>query len=107
MWYHMYVLNNNVPASVRDSWHFGKDPDEDPWSLDPYLWPADREADADPTLFVFDLQDTNNNNSRTVEIKVYLNFLVCWWKDPDQLWNPMRIQEAQKHTYPADPDPEY
>ncbi len=49
---------------------------------------------------------------KTVEIKVFHNFLACWWKvpvpDPDPYKRiRIRIRNAQKFTNPTDPDPEH
>jgi hypothetical protein len=86
----------------------------------------DPNADPDPSIFIIDLQDANKKlfkkkffcillfegtftsffkskkskrNHKTVEIKVFLTILLNDRR--------IRIQEAQKHMDPVDPDPQH
>ncbi len=105
-----FILNQYVV----DPWHFGTDPD--PRIRTPVLWvriririvPFSSVGDKMPTnkffcLFVFEgyiftsvftFRDKKSKRShKKVEIKVFLTFFACWWKDP----GPYKIM--------TDPDP--
>jgi hypothetical protein len=47
--------------SVADPWNFGTDPDADPDSR-PYLRLMDPNPDADPAIFVINLEDVKKSN---------------------------------------------
>ncbi len=53
------IFKTNKNISVRDLWHFGTDPD------------ADAAPDANPALYVRDLQDTNNKYLFTLSFYAY------------------------------------
>ncbi len=50
----------------------------------------DPDADTDPAIFVIDPQDANKTNLKKVFILLFL-----------------KVQEAQKHTDPTDPDSQH
>ncbi len=93
---------------------------------DPYLL----LTDPDPALFVsfhkvilliiffestftsFFKDKKSCRSHKTVEIKIFLNFLLVDGRiririHTNKLWIRMRIQKAQKRTDPTDPDPEH
>ncbi len=51
-----------VLAGVPDPWHFTRDPD--------------------PRICTFKIK-CYKEVTKQYEIKVFLNFFACWWKDPD------------------------
>jgi hypothetical protein len=69
----------------------------------------DSDADPDPAIFVTDLQDANKKlikkkNSAYYFLKVHLHHFS---KIKSQKMSKSRIQKAQKHTDPTDPDPQH
>ncbi len=71
-------------------------------SADPCIWLIDPDSDPDPAIFVIYLQDANqklfllNDGTRRIRNRIHTS----------DYWIRIRIQEAQKHEDPVDPDPD-
>jgi hypothetical protein len=59
----------------------------------------DPDADPDPAIFVIDHQDANKKLFLLGDRRIRIHTSYYWIR--------IRIQEAQKHTDPPDPDSEH
>ncbi len=127
----LYVIDLvcSVRISVVDPSPFGTESRTESGSADPCHWITNSDPDSEPAFFVSGWPDANTKNyffiqiffllpsegkctsvfidkkskrsHKIVEIKVFLTFFACWWKNSD----PYKIMSApdpggQKHTDP-------
>jgi hypothetical protein len=108
-----FCLHWILSSSVADPWHFSVDLDPD---ADPCLLLMD--PDQDPSIFIINLQDPTKKIINYYFLKVHLHhfFKIKSQQEVTKMYElrffllfllddrRIRIQEAQKHIDPTDPD---